>query len=110
MKNFLCSSIVLAGALFIPGPASADDVSDRTEAIRLCRGEVAAQAGTDADAVRLDQVRVRPRAVRVDFDVWRDGRLQNVRCEVARSRGELSIASITPSLQTASAAPTVAAQ
>lgn len=110
MKNFLFSSIVLAGVLFVPGVASADDVSDRTEAIRLCRGEVATQAGLDADSVRLDQVRVRPRAVRVDFDVWREGRLHNVRCEVTRSREELTIASITPSLQTASAAPTVAAQ
>jgi hypothetical protein len=36
--------------------------------------------------------------------VWRDGRLQNVRCEVTRNAGELVIASITPALQTASAA------
>lgn len=109
MKNFLFSSMALATALIIPGVASADDVSDRTEAIQLCRGEVAAQAGTDAEAVRLDQVRVRPRAVRVDFDVWRGGHLQNVRCEVTRNGGELTIASITPALQTASAA-TVSAQ
>ena len=109
MKNFLFSSMALATVLVIPGVASADDVSDRTEAIQLCRGEVAAQAGTAAQAVRLDQVRVRPRAVRVDFDVWREGRLQNVRCEVTRGGGELRIASITPALQTASAA-TAAAQ
>ena len=104
MKNFLFSSMALAAVLFVPGAAFADDVADRTEAIQLCRGEVAAQAGLDAQAVRLDQVRVRPRAVRVDFDVWRDGRLQNVRCEVTRNAGELVIASITPALQTASAA------
>jgi hypothetical protein len=109
MKNFLFSSMALAAVLFVPGVASADDVSDRTEAIRLCRGEVAAQAGADADSVRLDQVRVRPRAVRVDFDLWQDGELQNVRCEVDRTGEGLTIASITPALQTASAA-TAAAQ
>jgi hypothetical protein len=109
MKNFLFSSMALAAILFVPGVASADDISDRTDAIRLCRAEVAAQAGTDADSVRLDQVRVRPRLVRVDLDIWRDGALQNVRCDVARG-GELTVASITPALQTASATPTAAAQ
>jgi hypothetical protein len=110
MKNFLFSSMALAAFLFIPSVASAgDDASERTEAIRLCRAEVAAQAGADADAVRLDQVRVRPRAVRVDLDLWRDGRLQNVRCEVDRTGAGLTIAAITPTLQTASAA-SVAAQ
>lgn len=103
MKNFLFSTMALAAVLFVPGAAFADDVSDRTDAIRLCRAEVAAQAGLEADAVRLDQVRIRPRAVRVDLDVWRNGDLQNVRCEVSRG-GELVIASITPTLQTASAA------
>ena len=106
MKIFLFSSMALAAVLFVPGVASADNVSDRTEAIQLCRSEVAAQAGLDADAVRLDQVRVRPRAVRVDFDVWREGRLQNVRCEVDRSGEGLTIASITPALQSASAPAT----
>lgn len=109
MKNFVFSSIALAAVLFVPGVASADDVSDRSEAIRLCRAEVSAQAGVEADAVRLDQVRVRPRAVRVDIDLWQDGRLQNVRCDVARAGGELNIASITPAVQTASnPAPTTA--
>lgn len=109
MKNFLFSSMALAAVLFVPGSAFADDVSDRTAAIQLCRAEVTSQAGLEADAVRLDQVRVRPRAVRVDFDVWRNGDLQNVRCEVTRG-GELTIASITPALQTASAASTASAQ
>lgn len=109
MKNFLFSSMALAAVLFVPGIASADDVSDRSEAIRLCRAEVSAQAGVEADAVRLDQVRVRPRQVRVDVDLWTDGRLQNVRCEVARAGGDLNIASITPALQTAAnAAPATA--
>lgn len=109
MKKFVFSSLALATALFIPNVASANDVSDRTDAIRLCRTEVAAQAGLEADSVRLDQVRVRPRAVRVDLDVWREGRLQNVRCEVSRNQGELAIASITPAIQTASVS-TAAAQ
>jgi hypothetical protein len=109
MKNFLFSSMALAAVLFVPGAALADDVSDRTEAIQLCRGEVAAQAGLNIASVRLDQVRVRPHSVRVDFDVWRHGQLENVRCEVARSQSDLSIAAITPTLQTAST-ETAAAQ
>lgn len=110
MKNFLFSSMALAAVLFVPGVASADDVSDRGDAIRLCRAEVAAQAGLEADAVRLDQVRVRPRLVRVDLDLWQQGQLQNVRCEVSRTGDELTVASITPALQTASATSTAAAQ
>ncbi len=106
MRDFLFSSIVLAAILFVPGVSYADDVSDRTEAIRLCRAEVAAQAGVGVDAVRLDQVRVRPRAVRVDLDLWRDRQLQNVRCEVSRGQGELAIAAITPTLQTAASTAT----
>jgi hypothetical protein len=109
MKNFLFSSMTLAAVLFVPGVASANDVADRNAAIQLCRAEVAAQAGAGAQ-VRFDHVRVRPRLVRVELDVWREGRLQNVRCEVARNRGELSIASITPALQTAAAATTAAAR
>jgi hypothetical protein len=93
----------LTAVLVLPGLAWADDASDRSEAIQLCRAEVTAQAGADADAVRLDQVRVRPRLVRVDLDLWRDGQLQNVRCDVSRRGSELSIASITPALQTAAA-------
>ena len=102
MKNFVMSAMALAAVLVIPGVASADEVADRTAAIALCRAEVTAQAGEGA-TVRFDQVRVRPRAVRVEFDLWRDGQLQNVRCEVARGQ-ELTIASITPALQTASLA------
>jgi len=102
MRNFLMSAMALTAVLVIPGVASADDVADRSQAIALCRAEVTAQAGDDA-TVRLDQVRVRPRAVRVDFDLWRNNRLQNVRCEVALG-DELQIASITPALQTASLA------
>jgi hypothetical protein len=104
MKNFLMSAMALTAVLIVPSVASADDVADRNQAIALCRTELTAQAGEGA-TVRLDQVRVRPRAVRVDFDLWRNSRLQNVRCEVTRVRGqELTIASITPALQTASIA------
>lgn len=103
MKNFALSAMALAAVLLIPNVASANDVTDRSEAISLCRAEVQAQAGADA-SVRLDQVRVRPRAVRVELDVWRGGRLQNVRCEVARGDEQLTIASISPAVQTASLA------
>ena len=97
------SAMALAAVLVIPGVASADEVSDRSQAIALCRAEVQAQAGADA-TVRLDQVRVRPRAVRVELDLWRGGDLQNVRCEVSRSADQLTIAPISPTLQTASLA------
>lgn len=102
MKNFLMSAMALTAVFVLPGVANADDTADRSQAIALCRAEVTGQAGAEA-TVRFDQVRVRPRLVRVEFDVWRDGRLQNVRCEVARGQ-ELTIASITPALQTASTA------
>ncbi len=107
MKNLAISALAAAAVLVVPRVSHADDAAARTQAIQLCRAEVSAQAGEGAE-VRLDQLRVRPRAIRVDLDVWRDGQLQNVRCEVERSRGELNIASITPPLQTASAALTAA--
>ena len=101
MQKFSLAAMALATALVLPSAAFADDVRDRTEAIQLCRAEVASQAGVEASQVRLDQVRVRGRSIRVDLDVWRDGALQNVRCDVNRA-AELTIASITPALQTAS--------
>ena len=70
MRNFLMSAMALTAVLVIPGVASASDVADRNQAISICRAEVQAQAGADAN-VRLDQVRVRPRAIRVDLDLWR---------------------------------------
>jgi hypothetical protein len=103
MKNFLFSAMALTAILVIPGIASADEVNDRTQAIHLCRTEVAAQAGVDVSQARFDQVRVRGRTVRVDIDLWRNGALQNIRCDVTRG-DTLAIASITPALQTATAA------
>lgn len=102
MRNSLPAVLVLASALIVPSLASADEVADRTQAIRLCRAEVASQAGVEAGAVRLDQVRVRGSSVRVDLDLWREGRLQNIRCDVTRGDTP-TIASITPAVQTASA-------
>jgi len=100
MKNFLALAIVAAAVLAAPTAAMAgDNVTDRSAAIQLCRAEVSARAGADADAVRLDQVRVRPSLVRVDFDLWRDGQLQNIRCDVNRTGEALQIAEITPALQ-----------
>ena len=104
MKKFVLSAIALAAVLVVPGVANAGDAEDRNEAIRLCRAEVSSQAGVDVADVRLDQVRVRLRNVRVELDVWRAGELQNVRCDVARNAGELTIAAITPTLQTAALA------
>jgi hypothetical protein len=105
MNKFLIS-MAFAAALVVPGVASAgSDVEDRSDAVRLCRAEVQSQTGLTAAQVRLDQVRLRRSNVRVDLDVFRDGQLQNVRCDVSRARGQnLTIASITPALQTASLA------
>lgn len=104
MRSTLMSALALTAAIILPGVARADDATDRSRAIALCRAEVQAQAG-DAATVRLDQARVRLSGVRVDLDVFRDGQLQNVRCDVTRRRGEpLTIASITPAVQTAALA------
>lgn len=104
MKKFFSYAVLAAAVLASPTAAFAgDNVADRSNAIQLCRAEVAAQAGAEADQVRLDQVRLRPRLVRVDFDLWRNGDLQNIRCEVTRGE-QLTIASITPALQTVAAA------
>jgi hypothetical protein len=100
MKNFLFSAMAIAAVFVMPSAAFANDVSDRTDAIRLCRVEVAAQAGVNVDQVRLDQVRVRRSLVRVDLDLWRNGDLENIRCDVNRAGAELQIAQITPTLQT----------
>src|SRR5688572_12763934 len=90
----LASAAILAFTAFAT-PAFADDASDRSDAIALCRAEIAGRAGVEPDQIRLDTVRTRPRVIRVDLDVWSAGSLQNVRCEV--SRGEaLVIASINP--------------
>jgi hypothetical protein len=109
MRNFLMSVAALTAILAAPSVASADDVSDRSQAIQFCRTQISSQTGVDADAVRLDQVRVRPHSVRADFDLWRHGQLQNVRCEVPRGQ-ELSVATITPPLQTSASAGAPAAQ
>ena len=101
MRNFLMSAMALTAVLVIPGVASADDVSDRSQAIQLCRTEVSSQTGLAIENVRLDQARVRPHTVRVDLDVWQHGQLQNIRCDVPRGQ-EQATASITPALQTAS--------
>lgn len=109
MKN-LISVMALTAALVIPGVALADDASDRSQAIRLCKAEVAAQAGVDLSEVRFDQARVRGASVRIDLDLWRNGDLENIRCDVSRRGAELSIAAITPALQTASAETPASAQ
>jgi hypothetical protein len=104
MRSFLFSAIASAAVVAPGGAVAGNDIEDRTQALRLCRATVAQQAGVDDDDVRLDQVRVRGKSVLVDIDLWRDGKLQNIRCDVSRG-AELLITSITPAVQ-----PTFAAQ
>ncbi len=100
MKNLVLSALALA-AFAVPSIASADTAADRQSAIALCRADIAAQAGVDPAALELDNVRVRASLIRIDFDLWQNGSLQNIRCDVSRG-AELTVASITPTL-TASA-------
>lgn len=103
MRKMLFSLAAVFAALATPGFAQANEVSDQNAAIRLCRAEVATQAGVDVGEVRFDQLRLRPRTVRVDLDLWRNGQLQNIRCDVDRAQGELRVASISPALQAVAA-------
>jgi hypothetical protein len=102
MRNLFVSLTALFAVLAAPSLAQADAASDQTQAIRLCWAEIAAQAGAGQSSIRLDQVRTRARSVRVDLDVWRNGQLTNVRCEVARG-DDVRIASITPELRATAA-------
>lgn len=107
MKTTLFAQSVVAlafAALSFAAPAASagSDTEDRTAAIRLCRAEVAQQAGVTEAEARFDEVRVRAHTVRVDIDLWRDGQLTNVRCDVSREGDQLTVASVTPALQLAS--------
>lgn len=102
MKNTLTA--LAFAALSFASPAAAGDLNtDRTAAIRLCRAEVAAQANVDPGQVRFDDLRVRSGQVRINLDLWRDGQLTNVRCDVTRGDGEPQIALIEPAVRLASA-------
>jgi len=103
MKTTMFALAFAALSLTAPAASAGNDVQDRNAAITLCRTAVAEQAGVPQDQARFDEVRVRSHAVRVDIDLWRDGQLTNVRCDVSRDGEELTIASITPALQLASA-------
>src|SRR5262249_37853059 len=101
-------SLILAGAIaaalfgFAPQASPITD-ADLNQAIALCRGTVAQPGGTDLDHARFRQVSVRGRSVLVDIQLWRNSRLTNVRCEVSTAQAPLSVASVTPALQAATA-------
>jgi hypothetical protein len=92
-------SLILPGlaALAFSGLSSiawaGDDGADRSAAFRLCRSEAAARANVAESEVRLDMIQTRARLVRVDLDVWKNGDLVNVRCDVSRD-GELHITAL----------------
>jgi hypothetical protein len=97
MRNLFVSSLALVAFLGLVSPAFADVAADRAAAIQTCREEVTRQAGVEADAVRLDQVRARGRGFRVDLDLWRNGELTNVRCDTAADASQ-TVAAISPAL------------
>lgn len=104
MRKFLLVGLVAAAVLGgAPAAFAGDDAADRRAAISLCRAQVAQQAGVGVEDARLDTLRVRARAIRVDIDLWKDRQLTNVRCDVTRGEA-LAIASISPTLTTATAA------
>src|SRR5262249_4695566 len=103
MRNLMLAGLLAAALFGVATPASAVSDADLNQAIALCRTTVAQQAGADLDHARFHQVSERGRLVRVDIQLWKNGRLTNVRCEVTTGQTPLSIAQITPALQTANA-------
>jgi hypothetical protein len=103
MRTTFLAALALTAIVAVPGLARASQ-SDANTAVALCRAEVSSQAGVSGDALRLTQVRAGLRAVRVQFDLWRNGQQQGVDCNVERQNGALQIASITPPLATTTVA------
>ena len=104
MRKVFMSSVIVAALLGLASPVSAQPArSDASAAINLCRTTVAQQTGAALDHVRFDEVHQRAHAVLVDLNLWADGKLTNVRCEVARG-DTLTVASISPELHSAASA------
>lgn len=103
MRNSVLAAVVAASFLGFAPSASAVTDADLNQAIALCRTTVAQQAGADLDHARFHQVSERGRLIRVDIQLWKNSHLTNVRCEVTTGQTPLSIAQITPALQTATA-------
>jgi len=100
MRTTLLAALALTAIVATPSLAWADEISDRADAVSLCRTQVSTQSGIAADAIRLDEVRTRPNAISVHFNIWQNGARQDVRCNVSRSHGQLTVASIDPALTT----------
>lgn len=94
-RNSIAVALVVA-TLALPAVARADETAARSAAIAACRAEASVREGVQLDRVRLDQVRVRHTLIRVDLDVWRNGALQNIRCEVPRTDGPAVATLATP--------------
>ena len=101
MRHLVLAGLAAASLLAFAPAVSADSVI--TQSVQLCRTTAASQAGIDVDHAALDQVRTRGRAVIVDLNVWKSGRVTRARCEVSTAGSTLTVASIDPPLQAASA-------
>ncbi len=85
MRALFLSSFAALAFVGVISNASAAGGEERGAALQMCRAEIAARAGVEESAVRMDQVQERTRLYRIDFDVWNAaGELTNVRCDVAR--------------------------
>lgn len=103
MRNSILAAVAAATLFGFASPAAAVSDADLNQAIALCRTTVAQQAGADLDHARFHQISERGRLILVDIQLWKTGHLTNVRCEVTTGQTPLTIAQITPALQTATA-------
>lgn len=97
MRVFAVAALATLGLSFA-APAWADAVHDRSEAIRVCRAEVAERAQVDPQAIRFDNIRAHGRNIRVDLALWSAGALTHVRCQVSLGDDGAQVASIEPPL------------
>jgi len=98
MRTTFLAALALSAALAAPGLARADQVGDQGAAVQLCRSQITSQAGVTDDQLRLTQATTRLSGIRVHFDLWRNGQVQGVDCQVLRHDGAFQVAAINPPL------------
>lgn len=98
----LTAALVLSGAGTALARQSGDELS---QAVTLCRDEIAERAGVEASAVRFESVRTRTRAFQIELTLQRDGRSEDVSCAVSRAGDrEIMALELEEAVQTQAAA------